>query len=105
MGFATPNMLSMIRTGEANVPFAKIPIVARVLKIDPGLLLRTYLRESWPEDEMVVFSIFGGILTAAEREWLKIFEDIELKLPPANLAQRQCLIEILKERAWEPISS
>ena len=29
IGFKRPNMLSMIRTGRAAVPFEKIPIIAR----------------------------------------------------------------------------
>ena len=67
MGFLRPNMLSMMRTGNAQVPFTKIPVIAEVLGIDPALLLRTHLRETWPEFGDVVFEIFGGILTEAEQ--------------------------------------
>jgi hypothetical protein len=40
MGFIRPNMLSMIRTGAAEVPFGRIPDIAAVLGIDPAQLMK-----------------------------------------------------------------
>lgn len=38
MGFARPNMLSMLKTGDTRVPFTKIPIIAGSRAIDADLL-------------------------------------------------------------------
>ena len=97
MGFSTPNMLSMIRTGKAKVPFAKIPVIAAVLDIDPALLLRFHLREQWPEFEEVVFEIFGGVLTNAEREWIELFGDLGLSNVPKNAIKRKELTKLLRD--------
>lgn len=104
MGFSTPNMLSMIRTGRAKVPFAKIPIIADVLEIDPALLLRLHLREQWPEFELVVFEIFGGIITLAERDWIEFFAEIDMPAPPSSAAKRKELKKLLKELKAKAVS-
>lgn len=89
MGFKTPNMLSMLRTGDAKVPFTKIPTIAAVLDIDPALLLRFHLREQWPEFEEVVFEIFGGVLTRAERDWIEFFGDLDIKVPTTAVRRKE----------------
>ncbi|MEQ1519672.1 MAG: helix-turn-helix transcriptional regulator [Aestuariivirga sp.] len=97
MGFSTPNMLSMLRTGDAKVPFTKIPVIAAVLDIDPALLLRFHLREQWPEFESVVFEIFGGVLTRKEREWIEFFGDLDLPKVPTSAVKRKELMKLLKD--------
>ena len=97
MGFSTANMLSMLRTGNAKVPFIKIPVIAAVLDIDPAMLLRLHLREQWPEFENVVFEIFGGILTRAERDWIEFFADVGLPSLPSGSMKRKELKKLLKE--------
>jgi transcriptional regulator with XRE-family HTH domain len=97
MGFRTPNMLSMLRTGDAKVPFTKIPMIAAVLDIDPALLFRFHLREQWPEFEEVVFEIFGGVLTREERDWIEFFVDIDLTKVPTSAVKRKELKKILKD--------
>ena len=42
---------------------------------------------TWPQFADVVFEIFGGILTAAEREWLEFFAEVGmLSANPVMLA-------------------
>lgn len=101
MGFKTPNMLSMLRCGDAKVPFAKIPIIAEVLGIDPALLLRLHLRETWPDFEEVVFEIFGGVMTLAEREWIEFFADACVVVPPSDMQTRKKLTDFLVSLEWE----
>ena len=101
MGFMRANMLSMLKTGDAKVPFAKIPIVAEVLGIDPARLLRTHLWETWPQFADVVFEIFGGILTASEREWLEFFAEAGMLSPPVDSDRRRKLAELMAKTDWE----
>jgi transcriptional regulator with XRE-family HTH domain len=101
MGFLRPGMLSMIKTGAARIPFAKLPNVAEALGIDPALLIRTHLCETWPEFEDVVHEVFGGVLTEAEREWIEFFEGMGMLSPPANTEMREKLQKILLAHDWE----
>ena len=95
MGFGTPNMLSMMRTGATKVPFIKIPIIAAVLDIDPALLFRMRLREEWPEFEQVVFEIFGGVMTRNERDWVEFFDDVGLPNLTSSAIKRKELKKVL----------
>ena len=97
MGFKSANMLSMIRCGKAKLPFNKIPIVAKVLDLDAALLLRTHLREEWPEFESAVFEVFGGVLTMNEKAWLEFFVDIGMPILPVDAVRRQDLREFIEE--------
>lgn len=100
MGFRKPNMLSMIKTGRADVPFHKIPEIAQVLGIDPALLLRLHLKDQWPSFGRVVDRIFGGILTKNEKEWLILFQEIRVEAPPTDRSDRHIVKEILRTLKW-----
>lgn len=99
MGFDRPNMLSMIRNGAAAVPFAKIPIIAQVLGIDAAQLLRSALKDQWPGPGKVVDEVLGGILSPAEREWLKLFSEVHLDWPPSDPLDRKLCKEIMRDFA------
>lgn len=100
MGFVRPNMLSMIRTGAAQVPFGRIPDIAAVLGIDPALLLKYCVLETWPEFDLIIQEIFGGILTQNERDWIRFFADVGMVVPPQSLERRQKLVDILQAEEW-----
>ena len=101
MGFLKPGMLSMIKTGATRIPFTKLPNVAAALGIDPALLIRTHLCETWPEFEDVVHEVFGGVLTEAEREWIDFFEGMGMLSPPVDPEKREKLQKILLAHDWE----
>jgi hypothetical protein len=101
MGFKSANMLSMLRTGDAKVPFSRLSIIAEVLELDPALLLRLHLCEQWLDFENIVFEIFGGMHTKAEREWVDYFGDLGVLVPPRNTESRQKLAEFLDTLDWE----
>ena len=61
------------------------------------MLLRLHLREQWPEFESVVFEIFGGVLTRAERDWIEFFADVGLPSLPSGSMKRKELKKLLKE--------
>lgn len=68
VGYKNPNMISMIKTGRAKVPFEKIPALAHALRVDVALLLRLALEQQWPKINKTVCEIFGIIPTANERD-------------------------------------
>jgi transcriptional regulator with XRE-family HTH domain len=101
MGFLRPGMLSMIKTGTARIPFTKLPNVAAALGIDPALLIRAHLCETWPEFENVAHEVFGGVLTETEREWIEFFEGMGMLAPPAEAEKREKLQKMLLAHDWE----
>jgi len=70
VGYRSPNMISMLKSGRAKVPFEKIPSLARALDMDPGLLLRLTLSEYSPDLHRTIVEIFGAITTANERDMI-----------------------------------
>jgi transcriptional regulator with XRE-family HTH domain len=48
-GFAHPNALSMMKTGETKVPISRIPALAAALKVDTKRFLQIAMREYHPE--------------------------------------------------------
>lgn len=101
MGFKKPNMLSMIRTGRAAVPFEKIPVIARELEIDPALLLRMHLNEVWPGFAKVVEDIFGAIVTDSERRWLTFLGELCTAPPPDDPNVKARIVQMLGEAREE----
>lgn len=53
MGYRCVNFVSMIKTGAARVPLAKLPALAEILEVDPAHLVRLGLEQYWPEIEVV----------------------------------------------------
>ncbi len=75
-GYNTPNIISMIKSGETGVPFERIPALAAALELDPALLFRIVVEEYWPERYAAVNAIFGMVLTANEREFMRTVRDM-----------------------------
>ncbi len=48
MGYQSPTVIQMFKTGKMRVPFKKVPELASALDIDPGLLMRRLLQDADP---------------------------------------------------------
>ena len=48
LGYPTPNVISMMKTGSMNLPASKVVITAKMLKVDPIFLLRKVITENDP---------------------------------------------------------
>lgn len=48
MGYQSPSVIQMFKTGKMRVPFKKVPELASALDIDPGLLMRRLLQDADP---------------------------------------------------------
>ena len=49
LGFERPVVLTLIKAGTMKLPLAKVPALAKALRLDAAELMRTALRESSPE--------------------------------------------------------
>lgn len=83
LGFATPNMVSMIKNGRAKVPIQKTGQMAKALKVDPIYFLQLVLREYQPETWEAIEDVFANqpVLTANEVEIIETLRSAELPNP------------------------
>lgn len=73
-GFANPNALSMMKTGECKVPISRIPALADALEIDAGLFLKTALREYHSEIWMTIEEYMRPIIGDVQEEIIYAYE-------------------------------
>jgi hypothetical protein len=59
VGFARPNMVSMIRGGYSKLPVNKVKKMAISLGVDPAFLMRLMLQEYEPETLAIIEDVFG----------------------------------------------
>lgn len=71
-GFASSNIISMIKNGVTKLPLAKVGVMAKALDVDPTYLLRLTMTEYMPEVWSIMEDIFGrsSFVTAGELELL-----------------------------------
>ncbi|PLC44473.1 hypothetical protein C0Q88_07280 [Ralstonia pickettii] len=86
LGFSTPNMVSMIKSGRAKVPIQKVGQLAKALNVDPVYFLQLVLREYQPETWEAIEGVFANqhVLTANEVEIIDTLR--AAKLPNPKLA-------------------
>lgn len=61
-GFDSPNILSMIKSGETKVPIARIPALAKATGTDPKVLLDICLEAYQPELHGVLADLAPSML-------------------------------------------
>lgn len=66
IGYDNPNILSMMKHGDAKVPFDKVPALAKALDVDAGHLMRLAIEQYWPGLKDVIKGIFGNVVSENE---------------------------------------
>lgn len=70
VGFNTPNIVSMVKSGTARLPINKVPSMARALETDPVDLLILCLKEYQPENWEAIEPLLDLSLTSDERRFI-----------------------------------
>jgi DNA-binding Xre family transcriptional regulator len=66
VGFNSPNMLSMVKSGKVKLPMKRVPALCRELGIHPEELLLLAMSEEYPDPEAnPLWIAFGGRMPAA----------------------------------------
>lgn len=76
IGYDRPNMLSMIKSGDAKLPLDKVPALAKALGVDARHLFRLTLEQHHPEVARVAHEIFGHVVSDNEMALVQIFRKI-----------------------------
>ncbi|MDH7453140.1 hypothetical protein QF205_08660 [Luteimonas composti] len=59
-GFATANMITMLKKNQSKIPLGRVPALAKSLGVDPGEMLNHCLQAYEPE----LYRVLAGILPA-----------------------------------------
>jgi transcriptional regulator with XRE-family HTH domain len=77
VGWPHPNVLSMIKSGETNLPLDRIGPLAKALDIDPAHLLKLAMSQYMPETFKAVEEALGSpILSQQERDLIVAYRNL-----------------------------
>lgn len=72
VGYNRPNIISMLKTGEVDLPLNKVELFAASLEVDPLYLLSLVMRERHPEMYRIIWSRVGDrVVSNSERNLLE----------------------------------
>jgi hypothetical protein len=101
LGYPTPNVIAMMKTGSMRVPANKVLVVAEMLQIDPTFLLGKVIAENDPELWEVISALVGNQLVSANELALIRLVRKELDGHDVNLAEAPAFVDaalpVLKE--------
>jgi transcriptional regulator with XRE-family HTH domain len=73
-GFAHPNMLSMIKTGESKVPISRIPALAAALGTDVRAFIEIAMHEYHPEIWHTLREHYAPLLSEPEEKLVELYQ-------------------------------
>lgn len=84
IGFAQPQALSMMKTGELKIPLDRVPAFARALETDGAHLFRLVLEQHLRGEEIskVINDIFGTIISKNEKSFVELLRDVSNNADP-----------------------
>lgn len=98
-GFATGNMITMIKLGQTKIPINRVPALAKAIGADQAHLLRLVLGEYEAGVAAIVEDALGPLVTVNERKILDAVRAVSLNTDPEIGSARQR--ELLQE-AFQP---
>ncbi|MCL2524164.1 MAG: helix-turn-helix domain-containing protein [Betaproteobacteria bacterium] len=101
VGFATPNMISMIRKGTAKVPLDKVTRIAKAVGIDPIHMFKLCFAEYYPDVWADIQRVFAyPVLTSHEMDILDLVRSANVDNPKVRTDEERqrirAVIETLK---------
>ena len=84
IGYESPNILSMLKSGDTKVPLARIPAIAKATGTDPKVLLDLCLEAYHPELYQMLSDLAPGMLISREELQLVRFVRRALRAPAAG---------------------
>jgi len=77
LGYANPNIITMIKKGSTKVPLNKVALLAKSINVDPAYLLRLVMSEYSPEAWEAIESILGNqeLLTSQDYSIIRFLRE------------------------------
>lgn len=82
VGFSTPNIISMMKKGDARVPLERVFPLAKALEVDPKHLMRLALEQTFGQG--VIADLFDMVLSENEMKIIKAIREINPEDPGLN---------------------
>lgn len=97
LNFDRPNIISMFKAGKTRVPLRCIPQMAKILNLDPKMMLRRAMLEYAPETLRAVEQVFGGAITKNEQGILDEIRRLSQGADPAisSITHREAVAEFV----------
>jgi hypothetical protein len=76
IGFDRPQYFYMLMKGAMPVPTARIPAIARALRVDPKHLFRLKMEEEWKDELELLRALFDDVFTDNEKKLVKAYREI-----------------------------
>jgi transcriptional regulator with XRE-family HTH domain len=94
VGFASANMITLIKQGKSQVPKDKIALLARALGVDAKEFLRMVMKEYYPENAMIIDSIVDQpALTEFEKDLVYAMRDENLGIKRLSFDQVTAIVQ------------
>lgn len=76
VGFKNPNMITMIKQGDAKLPIDKAPAMARVLGLDPWMFFEMALEQYYsPAAMKEIMAVLPPVLSPMEKQLIDAVRD------------------------------
>lgn len=93
-GFNNPNMITILKQGDAKLALERVPALAEALEVDPGLLLRYALEQHFSTETLTVMqTVMSQIATKNEVGILEYIRSIDPSDPELTDKLRQAIKE------------
>lgn len=71
-GYHKPNIISMMKNGDAKVPLEKVFILAKAFEVDPNILFRLALEQNFgQQDTYALTQMMNRTMTENELAWVE----------------------------------
>lgn len=95
-GFASGNLISMIKSCATKIPLDRVPKLAQALETDPGFLMRLALEQAIGKTGSVaVLEAFGSPTTLNERAWLDEIREASAHTDPKLTARSRSALRAI----------
>lgn len=102
IGYAKPNVLSMMKNGETRIPLEKISALAAACDVDEQTFMRTALLEYQPGAYSALMRAFWPRRLQHEEEWLEIWRiatlNAEIEIDSQLVGEALGLLEEARKR-------
>lgn len=96
MGYASPNMITMIKNGVSKMPLAKVLEFCQATGADPQRLTNLCLQEYYPEVVQILKAVKTAIVTEDESDILALLREGDGALQVRNDDDRKAIRELGK---------
>lgn len=98
LGLPKPNIITMFKQGKTRVPLERVPGLAKVLSIDPKMLMKMAMLEYCPDLYREIEKVFGGIITKNEQVILDEIRRLSQERDPAitSIRHKEAVEEFVK---------